>query len=70
MTKPHILRFNHPANWMTLLRRAADFAAEYLAIRLRKDTKGIRMKNGPASRYEALIRVAEAIRSHPDEKDL
>jgi len=28
------------------------------------------LRNGPASRYEALIRLAEAIRSHPDEKDL
>jgi formate hydrogenlyase transcriptional activator len=27
-------------------------------------------QNGLASRYEALIRLAEAIRSHPDEKDL
>src|SRR5579862_7086150 len=27
-------------------------------------------ENGPASRYEALIRLAEAIRSHPAEKDL
>jgi formate hydrogenlyase transcriptional activator len=26
--------------------------------------------NGPVSRYEALIRLAEAIRSHPDEQDL
>jgi formate hydrogenlyase transcriptional activator len=26
--------------------------------------------NGPASRYEALIRLAEAIRVHPDEKEL
>jgi formate hydrogenlyase transcriptional activator len=29
-----------------------------------------RLQNGPASRYEALIRLAEAIRSHPDENDL
>jgi len=28
------------------------------------------VQNGPASRYETLIRLAEAIRSHPDEKDL
>jgi formate hydrogenlyase transcriptional activator len=28
------------------------------------------LQNGPASRYEALIRLAEAIRSNPDEKDL
>jgi formate hydrogenlyase transcriptional activator len=28
------------------------------------------LQNGPASSYEALIRLAEAIRSHPDEKDL
>src|SRR5258708_12441093 len=28
------------------------------------------LRNAPASRYEALIRLAEAIRSHPDEKDL
>jgi formate hydrogenlyase transcriptional activator len=28
------------------------------------------LANAPASRYEALIRLAEAIRSHPDEKDL
>jgi formate hydrogenlyase transcriptional activator len=28
------------------------------------------LPNAPASRYEALIRLAEAIRSHPDEKDL
>jgi formate hydrogenlyase transcriptional activator len=29
-----------------------------------------RLPNGSASRYEALIRLAEVIRSHPDEKDL
>src|SRR6266436_5438823 len=28
------------------------------------------LQNGPASRYEAVIRLGEAIRSHPDEKDL
>jgi formate hydrogenlyase transcriptional activator len=28
------------------------------------------LESQPASRYEALIRLAEAIRSHPDEKDL
>ena len=28
------------------------------------------LQDGPASRYEAVIRLGEAIRSHPDEKDL
>jgi len=28
------------------------------------------VQDGPASRYEAVIRLGEAIRSHPDEKDL
>ena len=52
------------------------------AIQLQGDTGGMGMppaknalepgplQNGLASRYEALIRLAEAIRSHPDEKDL
>ena len=31
---------------------------------------GTLLNEGIASRYEALIRLAEAIRSHPDEKDL
>jgi formate hydrogenlyase transcriptional activator len=31
---------------------------------------GTPLSDGLASRYEALIRLAEAIRSHPDEKDL
>jgi formate hydrogenlyase transcriptional activator len=30
----------------------------------------IPLGEGLVSRYEALIRLAEAIRSHPDEKDL
>jgi formate hydrogenlyase transcriptional activator len=32
--------------------------------------EAVRLPNGSDSRYEALIRLAEAIRSHPDEKDL
>jgi hypothetical protein len=32
--------------------------------------EGTPSNEGLASRYEALIRLAEAIRSHPDEKDL
>ncbi len=31
---------------------------------------GAPLSDGLVSRYEALIRLAEAIRSHPDEKDL
>src|SRR5579863_4571059 len=32
--------------------------------------KPAQRNNGPVSRYEALIRLAETIRSHPDENDL
>jgi hypothetical protein len=32
--------------------------------------EGTPLNHALASRYEALIRVAEAIRSHPDAKDL
>ena len=35
-----------------------------------RETKPLESQPAPAPRYEALIRLGEAVRSHPDEKDL